>query len=130
MVQYLTHGLAACKGRPSAAALPHGGNSIRASSVTPKCPADGELWRSSAHVICDQRVRYAYFSYVLPSFRTSPNACERLRKSGPALHRIVAPIVLFYRHLLNSIFAVTQEVTQSHSRFDFVSSNHWKVRLG
>jgi len=49
-------------------------------------------------------------------------AAERLRNSGPAHHRICAPIALFYGHLLNSRFAVTQEVTQSHSRFDFVSS--------
>jgi hypothetical protein len=30
-------------------------------------------------------------------------------------------ITLFYGHLLNSIFASTQEITQSHIRFDFVS---------
>jgi hypothetical protein len=36
---------------------------------------------------------------------------------GPAHHRIGAPIALFYRHLLNSILAVTQEVTQTRLRF-------------
>src|SRR5271168_1083384 len=55
--------------------------------------------------------------------RTVPNTCERLRNSVPAHHRIGALIALFYRQLINSILAVTQEVTQTHGRFDLSQLN-------
>src|SRR5271163_663916 len=43
--------------------------------------------------------------------------------SGPAHHRIGALIALLYRQLINSIHAVTQEVTQTRSQFDLPGLN-------
>jgi hypothetical protein len=50
-------------------------------------------------------------------------------ENGPARHRIDSQIALFYRHWLNSIFAVTQEVTQTLA-LRFASIKRAKVRLG
>src|ERR1700692_2999081 len=52
------------------------------------CAAGSELWRSLANVIFGlTRVRHVYFYRILPSKRTSPNATEHLRNSGPARTR-------------------------------------------
>src|SRR5258708_27908336 len=67
------------------------------------------------------------------SLKYAPNAAtprsllpivpEHRKISGPAHHRINSPVALFYRHFLNSIFAVTQKVTQTHGPFDLSQLN-------
>ena len=103
--------------------------------LPPKSPAAPDPRRSLATIVCRPiRVRYTGFSGVFTRMSSLPDRPRPSQISGPALHRINAPIGLFYRHLLNSIFAVTQEVTheitRTHGRFDFVASEQWKVRLG